>query len=246
MLSIALHTNQAAMHKIDAFLGNVTTGMHQRAVKSALKSCGYKYQQELKAYGRRASQSIWPRPSPWTSSLKKRREGAHSPSRLEYWKRGPYKGKIKPAWKSKGFSRRKYDNFGSMSRLVNTVAYEVVADFDEQGSLDEGFVEISFADTSQKKTFARKGRFEHSTPRKLVALNAKRQSQPITPKMRRYLFAMGIPVPANQSTITAPARPWTGPVYESIKDDIPVHFEKKFVNALIRYSKKYGMENVWT
>ena len=73
---------------------------------------------------------------------------------------------------------------------------------------------------------------------KLAGMHAKGYQTPITPKMRKMLFALGFPVKKSTTTLETPARPLIEPVFREEKKDIMRNIEKKFMASILRYMKK--------
>lgn len=70
----------------------------------------------------------------------------------------------------------------------------------------------------------------------LVDKNARGFTTTITARMRRFLFAIGVPVRAGQ--LRTPPRPWFSRVFANLERKIPYHFETKFLTRLADLAQK--------
>jgi hypothetical protein len=61
----------------------------------------------------------------------------------------------------------------------------------------------------------------------------------VTPKMRRFFFAIGFPLKKETTWLYRRARPWVRPRYEKEKAGIGKRYEDKFIGALERYGVKF-------
>ena len=60
----------------------------------------------------------------------------------------------------------------------------------------------------------------------------------VSPKMRRFLFAVGFPIRKETTVLRTPARPWIDKVREKWDRQGGPFFEMQFWNALNRYRSK--------
>ena len=58
------------------------------------------------------------------------------------------------------------------------------------------------------------------------------KTETVSSKMRRLFLAAGIGIKPETTTLRVPARPTWGPMFQFLRDKIPVYFEKKFVEYL--------------
>jgi hypothetical protein len=73
-----------------------------------------------------------------------------------------------------------------------------------------------------------------------IAEQAEPLAETITPKMRRFFFAAGLPLKDATRTLFRPARPWLEPVLEQNGQLIRATFATKFFEALARYAAGSG------
>ncbi len=190
-------------------LQKITGKSGNRAQQSALKSCGWYLQQALKDEGRRGSRIKWGRLNPHTHILAARRPTEDEGSRRPIPR---YKrGRYKGKPKSKKSRKLK-----PMSRMVNAPRYTVAGNTSESG-----FV-------------AQADRFAGTISSMAVPAAIK-----VTPKMRRYFFAVGFPLKKETKWLYRRARRWVQPRYEQEKNRIGKRYEEKFIGALERYGVKF-------
>jgi hypothetical protein len=193
-------------------LQKITGPMGDRASASALKSCGYYIQQEIKAYGNRGSKTLWGRNNPHSGILKStKKTGRRKPYKTtaKHYKAGSRKGQIKP---------RTSRNRKPMSRIVNAARYV----YDQNtGTVDIGFVESArgLAGT--------------------VSAMGTASAIPVTDKMRKYLWGIGFPLKQSTKWLYRRKRTWIEPVYEREQNNIKPLYEQKFISALERYGVKF-------
>lgn len=95
-----------------------------------------------------------------------------------------------------------------------------------------GFVRSRIDPNSERVTIGFFGNVGDTTPdsrlEELVSKQARGFTTTLTSKMRRFFFAIGFPT--SQNSFVTPPRPWFGPVYARLKDQIPTHFSEKFMS----------------
>lgn len=205
-------------------------GLFARARVSALKSLGWAVQQELKNEGRKATHGgylHWQELNPHTGVLARARDKSGR-SQYVYWPKGNrHTGKIR--WSKAGRSggsigsggernqviRRLSSRREPFSRMVNMVRYSVDA--------EDNLVEIGFLNTNYR-TYG------------LLRKGAEGFSTSITPRMRKFLFAMGFPV-RKGTRLESPARPWVTKVEQVWRPKASGYFEQKFFDAISRYQE---------
>ena len=207
-------------------------GMFARARKSALKSLGYNVQQELKNEGRRASRGgylRWRPLNPHTGVLA-RSVGRSGMKQAVSWTRNRY-ATTRTFWGS-GSARsggqtgtmgtagnvisRKSARSDPFSRMVNMVRYSV----DEEDEM----VMVGFQ--SAKPVYWR-----------LLKQHERGFNVNVTPRMRRFFFALGFPIKAETRTLRVPPRPWVEPVERRWRPKSTPFFEEKFWDAYNRYKE---------
>jgi hypothetical protein len=53
-------------------------------------------------------------------------------------------------------------------------------------------------------------------------------SIPVTGRVRRLFFGLGLAIPAGKSEIKIPGRPWIAPVFQHEQANIQAHFDQRF------------------
>lgn len=75
-------------------------------------------------------------------------------------------------------------------------------------------------------------------PRKVlrwVHAQAEGYSVKVTPRMRKYFFAIGFPLKKTTTTLRVPPRPLVEPIFRAEKDQILANIRQKFTNNVLRY-----------
>jgi len=185
-----------------------------RAIASALKSEGYRMRGILKEDIRTGGHGgSWDKLNPHTGVLSRRKRSGRIMSIKNYrmvWK-GP-RGKKKRVRKYKGVMLSTRQN--PLMKLRGAIRYKYDKDLE--------MVRIGFVNVSRRLLA-------------LVNLHAEGFETPITPKMRKMLFALGFPVKKNTQTLRSPERPLIGPAFEREQDNIIKNIRHKFLNNVIRY-----------
>jgi hypothetical protein len=192
-----------------------------RATASALKSEGWRLRELIKD----AIQAGGPKNAKWQDLHRKT-------PRLAAQKRGWVKN-YRMVWKGEKGSKRRVREYwvnqpgggkfrikrkgGPLSKLAGAVRYEYDKDLE---AVSIGFI---------------RDRGVSDRMLSLARLHAKGEKTKITPRMRKMLFAMGVPIKKTTTTLETPARPVIEPVFRMEKDNIPKNIEKKFLAAIRRY-----------
>jgi hypothetical protein len=186
------------------------------AVKSAMGSVGYHIKKDLTDYGKQGRAGKWKRKSQVSPALSKGHRARRQRSiETKRYKRGQRKGQIRPKRSPSGAK-----GLAPMGRLVNASSYKV---YENPLHLEVGFLSKSAA--------------------ALVLLHGKRRRIRVTPKMRRFFFAVGVPLDESTQSIQRPARPWFSPVRRQwTNDKVSDLFEEKFTASLNRQLKKKGLK----
>lgn len=216
-MHISMHES-GARETIDRLLP-MTGKLGQRAVTSALKSVGYNLQQDIQDYGRRGSRVLWGRNNPHTPIIRAAKGSAkRQPKQIQTkrYKTGQRKGQVLP---------KRSRSTNPMSRLVNAPRYNVISEF-ANGGLDEQIVEIGFVGSA-------------SNLRGLVSSMAVPAAWRVTPKMRRFFWAIGFPIKESTQWLYRRKRPWVQPVFRQQEHKTDELFERKFISALERYGVNF-------
>lgn len=187
-------------------------GIFQRARGSALKSIAYQVKEELQQQARRGDKGGylgWAPLNPHTPVIGRAKGRAGG---LQYrrrrWKRGESKGQV---------IQRTRAGITPFLRLIAGIRYKV--------DIEDNLAEIGFINPKTRLAeWLRKHERGYATP--------------VTPRKRRFLFAIGFPLAKGTTTLKTPARAWVGKVYEHMRGKIPGMFEEKFWAALQRYGMK--------
>jgi len=186
------------------------------AAASALGSVGYHIKEDLDGHIKQGSQARWKRRAPVTPRINKGRKvrAKKGINDVKRYKSGKRKGLIKPK-RTKSATKLR-----PMGRMVNVSRYEVNKN---NLRLDVGFIDGNVS--------------------RLVKLHDRRHRTKVTPKMRRFLFAIGVPVDDTTSHISRPARQ----IWDPVMRDWPMErilelYEQKFMASLNRKLSKKGMK----
>lgn len=198
----------------------------ERATASALNSEGDRLREMIK----NAIQAGGPKNEKWqdlhrkTPRLAARKTAAKKEKLLRNY-RMVWKGekgskrRVKEYWinQAGGGKFRIKRKGGPLSKLAGAVRYHYDKDLEA--------VSIGFLQNlgSSKELLA------------LARLHAKGYTTRITPRMRKMLFAMGVPVNNSTTRLVTPARPVIEPVFRMEKDTIVQNIEKKFMASILRY-----------
>ena len=187
-------------------------GIFQRARGSALKSIAYQVKEELQQQARRGDKGnylAWQALNPHTPVIgRAKRRAGGLQYRRRRWKRGEAKGQV---------IQRTRPGITPFLRLIAGIRYKV--------DVEDNFAEIGFINPKTRlAAWLRK----HETG----------ETTAVTPRKRRFLFAIGFPLAKGTTTLKTPARPWVSKVYEHMRGKIPSMFEEKFLAAMARYGMK--------
>jgi hypothetical protein len=221
--------------------------LYKRAAKSAMSTVGMEFTAIAKQLGRYGSTGGGPMPLGWpilsgyTGALQR----AKAPGRYKDKATGQWtypKNKFMQArQRYKNRARNYYtDDQGSrqhrmwltasrtgglrrmpFGRLINALRYKVLA---EQGLMRMGFIPEMGA---QVEALARKASMGFSTP--------------MTSRMRRFFFALHLPLQAGKSSLVVPPRPYIGRVWNRYEAKMMALFKVKFYANLERYKSGAGM-----
>ncbi len=200
------------IENLEAFF-DTFPGTAQRALASAMKSEGYRLSQIIKI----AAKALEPKLNPHTGILAQARNAQRIVKnyRMRWRGRKGSKTRYRAYWNSRTSSRLQ-----PISRMANAIGYN----FDDvTGTLDVTF---------QKGLF---GGSQGSRMRYLMHKQAEGGSTVITPRMRRFLFAMGFPVSKGLQSLIMPQRPLFQPVFDAQKSIIVDMIKQKFNANIQRY-----------
>lgn len=189
----------------------------ERAAASALKSEGYRLRDLIKDAIRRGGvDSEWSKLNPHTGVLARAKKGSVK--------------NYKMAWKGPKGSKRRVRQYkdvmlstrlAPLSKLYGAVRYEYD---DETQTMNIGFLQSAGVSAGMLK---------------LARMHAQGFETPITPRMRKMLFALGFPIKKSTTTLKTPARPVIDPVFQQEKNNITRNLELKFFKSLERYWNKH-------
>lgn len=184
----------------------------QRAIASAMKSEGFRLKsiiQDAVLAGGPDGHS-WPNLNPHTGilNLAKKREVKNWKM---VWKGEKGKKKRGREYKEVMLSTRK----NPLSKLRGAVRY--IYDKDMQ------LVRIGFVGNVSRRMLA------------LVHRQAEGYETPVTPKMRKRMFALGNPLKKSTNLLKTPARPLIAPVFRTEKENVTENLKRKYLNNVIRY-----------
>jgi hypothetical protein len=74
--------------------------------------------------------------------------------------------------------------------------------------------------------------------RQILNKQARGYSVPVTRKMQKLFFALGLPVSKDTTELEIPGRPLIEPVFEAERENIARNLERKFFANLSRYAKE--------
>lgn len=187
-----------------------------RAVASGLKSEGYRLkgliQSAIKSGG---PQSSWDSLNPHTGVMSRAKKG--------------YIKNFKMVWRGKKGNKKRIRQYkdiilstrkNPLTKLAGAVRYQYD---DELKTVDIGFIQSEGVSPGMLK---------------LARKHAQGETTRITPKMRKFLFAIGFPVKGSTTQLKTPARPVIDPIFEQEQNNITANLEIKFLKALDRYFKE--------
>lgn len=190
----------------------------KRATASSMKSEGNRLRGLIKAaIQNKGLHGEWQDLNPHTGILGKAKKGTVKNFKL--------------VWKGKKGNKRRVRQYkdvilstrsNPLAKLAGAVRYSYNSDMQQ--------VNIGFTESPQ-------------VSRKLIAFalrQAKGFETPITPKMRKLLFAVGFPIKKSTTSFKTPPRPVVGPVFEQEKNRISQNLERKFLESLQRYWNERG------
>ena len=198
------------IENLEAFF-DTFPGTAQRALASAMKSEGYRLSQIIKI----AAKALEPKLNPHTGILAQARNAQRIVKNYRMRWRGQKgsKTRYREYWNSRTSSRLQ-----PISRMANAIGYT----FDET----TGTLDVSF----QKNLGSRANRLRY-----LMHKQAEGGVTTLTPRMRRFLFAMGFPVNKGLQSLIMPQRPLFQPVFDAQKSIIVDMIKQKFNANIQRY-----------
>lgn len=186
----------------------------ERAISSAMKSEGHRLRLIMqRILGTEAGEYVdWPMLNPHTGILSRAKKTWIKTYR-SVWE--GKKGSKKRVSKHKGSitSMRRHP----MQKFKGGLRYKYDSD---SGTLSVGFVN------------ARAGF------RRLINLQSKGYSTPVTLKMRKMAFALGFPLKKETQRLETPARPLVEPVFKAEEENIMKNIEIKFWKNISRYMQE--------
>ena len=218
----------ATIQKIGAL-----SGLTKRARNSALKSCGFMVQQEIKSEMKRGGRSLgWQPPHPITKILKERQTATNLLLSMQARRKRKKRGwsflttrQSEKLANSLAFARQFSGGIGG--KLVNAITYSV---YDDSGRAVVGIIPGSHA--------IGKGRSISTGTKAEWLLNKIQEGGslafPKNEKTRRLFAALGFPIKSS-TQLTRTARPLFAPMLQKLRSSIKTNFEQKFHLALARY-----------
>lgn len=185
----------------------------ERAMTSAMKSEGFRLKKIIQKHIKTRGSGQWKKLNPHTGIVNKAKGGSTIVKNYKLgWKgKKGQKKRRRIYWESKTSTRT-----APLFRLAAGVRYH----FDKESmGVSIGFV-------------------NPKTPLPLWSLAHKHafgDQVQITPRMRRFLFAMGFPVKKSTKTLEIPKRQTIEPVFEAEKENIFSNLETKFFKNIERY-----------
>lgn len=183
------------------------------ATASALKSEGYRLKGLIQNAIRRGGvDGEWDKLNPHTGVLARAKKG---------WVKN-----TKSVWKGQKGSKRRVNQYkevmlstrtAPLSKLAGAVRYKYD---DDMQMVDIGFIQSAGVSDSMLR---------------LARMHAEGYKTPVTPRMRKMLFALGFPVKKTTTKLETPARPVIEPIFEQERDNIMGNIERKFIAAINRY-----------
>lgn len=182
----------------------------KRAVASAMKSEGFRLKNVIQGFMRRAhSTGTWPPLNPHTGILNQARKKRVKNYRLG-WK-GP-KGQKQRTRNYKRVMQSK--RVAPMSRLVGGIRYRYEPAHQRLG--------VGFVSQSDRTL-------------RLIRRQASGYLTRVTPKMRRWAFALGFPLRKHTTHLFTPPRPVIEPVFAMERVRIGKNLRDKYLANVLRY-----------
>lgn len=186
-----------------------------RAVKSAFSSEGNRLKKLIKlSIERGGLHGEWPKQNPHTGDFRKGRKSTWEKYFVKNWKLG---------WKGEKGQRQRKRIFrqawvgtptkNAMLRMAQAVRYKY--------NKDNQSVRIGFIDNPKLEEYMRH--------------QAGGYRMPITARMRRLAFAMGMPLAKGKSEIVIPPRPVIKPVFVAEEAKIRRNIQVKIYRSIARY-----------
>lgn len=185
-----------------------------RAVASALKSEGFQLKNVLQEDVRTGGHGgAWDKLNPHTGVLSRRKRSGRVWSIKNYrmvWKGKKGSKKRARQYKEVMLSTRR----NPLLRLRGGIRYV----YDHQMKM----VSIGFINASSRLL-------------KLVKMHAEGYSTPVTPRLRKMLFALGFPLKKSTKVLRAPARPLIQPAFKREQHNVEARLKQKYINNVMRY-----------
>lgn len=189
----------------------------QRALSSALSAEGFRLRKVVQDTIRRGGPGGWQQLNPHTGILSKAKRGTVKNFRLSR-KKGESGRRI---YRKTMTSTRR----SPLLRLAGAVRYRVDKD-----------------DLSAHIGFVNDDRRGYRVQR-IISKAAQGYRTPLTPRMRRFAFAMGFPLKKDTNELVAPARPLMRPIFEREAGNVVRNISMRVVNNITRY--RQGLEKDW-
>jgi len=201
-------------------------GDHRRAVRSALSSEAYRLKGVTQAYIKSGGHGTWKARSPVSDNLSGKAFQAHPTKRL--WKKN-FRFVTKKGKKTRQYypylakRAKKGADRKPLSNIWKALRYQ------KQWSNTHDEILFGFFAAKRLKWVP-----------DIVEYHDTAHNIPVTNKMRRYFFAMGVPVKKTTSVIKIPARPSISTIYHSQKREIEKNLKTKYIRSLVRYFGNKG------
>lgn len=204
-------------------IGDKYPELFKRALSSAASTVGMTFRKIAMDEGYRGRSVLgWAPRSTYASTLSKAKPGVRASNKAFKVARQRYKRIARNYWVD-AEGKRMHKIWGSTAinpygRLINALRYK--KDYRKLSGV--GLLRMGFLR-------------ELRTVESLAMMAAKGGTISITPRMRRFFFALHLPLKAGRTTMTVPARPYIGRVWARHQAQMMALFRQKFYMNLDRY-----------
>jgi hypothetical protein len=226
-INVQRETGEYGIENLEQIFADFPQYAH-RALYSALSAEGYRLKQVVASSIRSGGPAgdKWPGLNPYTDAFARYRRGTlktHKASR-----KGVKKGEASriiarsPEERHLRFANTRRQ---PLLKLAGAVRYK--------GDRDELYAHIGFVNDDAKGYRVQK----------IISKAAEGYQTPLSTKMRRFAFGVGMPLRKDTTALVAKPRPLMRPIFEKESGNVVKNLSVRIVNNITRY--KHGLEKDW-